>query len=319
MEEEEAAPIADAPGKSWGSTLRLERKRLNLNQSQLAAQLGTTQQNIGHWEAGRTLPRAESHEKLVALLGKNSPIATLPKKAELSIVTGTSVRGSRVDNERQGVIYECRDEKPLMTNGVHRTDKKVNSDSNPTFLLKENAGMSHVESGHPRQSGDQQGERKFTDEYLRGLPRMEIADVLLLKLPTMLAEYVEPQVRWKGSTYRPDFLSPGLCVEIKRITGNRLDFTARIGMQQLQVYRRVLEKLNEAKAHPNRTFNLILYMDSFAAFNANTSAKMSKEASLLGIKLLICSSPQSAVETIIQLETRKDSKSFDGTWEDDED
>jgi transcriptional regulator with XRE-family HTH domain len=43
---------------SWAETLRLERLRQRLKQSDVAEMIGTDQPQISHWEAGHTQPQS---------------------------------------------------------------------------------------------------------------------------------------------------------------------------------------------------------------------------------------------------------------------
>jgi transcriptional regulator with XRE-family HTH domain len=63
--------------------LHAERKRLKLTQVQLAKILQTTQQAIGGWEAGKTLPRKEFYDRMCNLFGPHSPINNVAKKGEI--------------------------------------------------------------------------------------------------------------------------------------------------------------------------------------------------------------------------------------------
>jgi transcriptional regulator with XRE-family HTH domain len=70
---------------TFGKVLRQERNRKGMNQTQLGELVGTTQQNIGHWEAGRTMPKQESYEKLLEIFGDDSPLSYLPPRDEIRL------------------------------------------------------------------------------------------------------------------------------------------------------------------------------------------------------------------------------------------
>lgn len=70
---------------TFGKVLRQERNRKGMNQTQLGELVGTTQQNIGHWEAGRTMPKQESYEKLLEIFGADSPLSYLPPRDEIRL------------------------------------------------------------------------------------------------------------------------------------------------------------------------------------------------------------------------------------------
>ena len=76
--------MENTPAKTtYGKAVRAERKLRELTQEQLAKAVGTSQQNIGGIEAGRSLPRPDLHDKLVQFFGKHSPIAALPPRDEI--------------------------------------------------------------------------------------------------------------------------------------------------------------------------------------------------------------------------------------------
>ncbi len=54
---------------SIGSNIKATRKRAGLTQSQLADMLGTSQQAVGKWESGKTVPGAESIAKIAEACG----------------------------------------------------------------------------------------------------------------------------------------------------------------------------------------------------------------------------------------------------------
>jgi len=70
---------------TFGKALKAERERKELTQSQLAERLGTTQQNIGHWEAGRSLPKQETHERLLEVFGPDSVLSYMAPKGEIRV------------------------------------------------------------------------------------------------------------------------------------------------------------------------------------------------------------------------------------------
>lgn len=59
----------------FGRALRRDRQLREMTQDQLGEMLGTTQQNVGSWERGRTSPRKELLDKLLEIFGPDSQIA----------------------------------------------------------------------------------------------------------------------------------------------------------------------------------------------------------------------------------------------------
>lgn len=68
---------------TFAKALRAERQRLELTQTQLADKIGTSQQNVAAWEAGKSLPRPEVFDALVEVVGRHSVIAALPPRGEI--------------------------------------------------------------------------------------------------------------------------------------------------------------------------------------------------------------------------------------------
>lgn len=61
----------------FGKALRRDRQLRELTQEQLGEMLGTTQQNVGSWERGRTSPRKEHLDKLLEIFGPDSQVAKI--------------------------------------------------------------------------------------------------------------------------------------------------------------------------------------------------------------------------------------------------
>jgi len=68
---------------SFGKVLKAERKRLGWSQQELADQVGVTQQNVGNWERGENMPKQAALDKLIEVLGPDSPIAATRLRPEL--------------------------------------------------------------------------------------------------------------------------------------------------------------------------------------------------------------------------------------------
>lgn len=106
------AEVFEEPSTTtYGAALRAERKAKGLSQFDLAKAAGTSQQNVGHWEAGRSMPRPELHDKLLAIFGEHSPLAALPPKGTINL--GLSVPAwYRKRNELQAASVGVREEAP---------------------------------------------------------------------------------------------------------------------------------------------------------------------------------------------------------------
>lgn len=230
---------------TFGKVLRAERKRLELTQQQLADRVGTNQQNIGGWEAGRTLPKQDAHDKLLEVFGKNSPLALLPPRGEIQLAA-------------------------------------------------------HI-AANAQSAGALSAYSKIVEDWSTGLPAPTNADMsqaLRQELPDELKVYIERPIEQGGRVYRPDYLSPGYCVEVKRVTGNRMELSARTGMQQLMVYRAALAR----GTGPMPAFVLILVLDQVAALGAKALARITDEADLLGVEVRYCNHPIAAAMAIEGIE-----------------
>lgn len=71
---------------SFGKVLKAERKRLGWSQQELADQVGVTQQNVGNWERGENMPKQAALDKLIEVLGPDSPVAATRLKPELRVL-----------------------------------------------------------------------------------------------------------------------------------------------------------------------------------------------------------------------------------------
>lgn len=181
----------DEQGKTtFGKAVYSERKRMEMTQAQLAAAVGTTQQNVAGWEKGKSLPRDDTFQRLVDLFGPHSPVAALPPRGEIRLALDTVARAQLV-HEHQVPYGDTIDVK--------------------TAWLQVPA---------PEQQNVVRELAKF--------------------LPEPYSHNIEPLLPHKGIRSRPDYLSDTICAEAKRITSNRLELSARTGMQQLMVFRAAL-------------------------------------------------------------------------------
>lgn len=55
--------------KKWGKDIRKYREIRGMNQAQLAAALGVTQQAVYYWETGKTSPKPENQAAIARVLG----------------------------------------------------------------------------------------------------------------------------------------------------------------------------------------------------------------------------------------------------------
>ena len=136
-------------------------------------------------------------------------------------------------------------------------------------------------------------------QWSAGPPEVtDMANLMREDLPPDLQEWVEREIVYGGRIYRPDYLSPRFCIEIKRITGNRMDLSARTGMQQLLVYKAALARGNDDMP----SFVLMLILDQASAMGGKSIARITDEATLLGIEVRYCNHPHAAILTIEGLE-----------------
>lgn len=224
---------------TFGKLLRAERKRLDLTQQELADKVGTNQQNIGGWEAGRTIPKQDARDKLLEVFGKNSPLALLPYRGEITLSGKATMGVSAV--------------------GALSTFTQLAKDWAP-----DGPGPADIEAA------------------------------LLQELPNELKGYVGKAIEFNGKVYRPDYLSPGYCIEIKRVTGNRIELVARTGMQQLMVYRAALARGTDSMP----AFVLILVLDQITALGGKGFTKITAEAELLGIHMVYCNHVNAAAMSV---------------------
>lgn len=71
---------------SFGEALKAERNRRGWSQQELADKVGVTQQNVGNWERGANMPKQAALDKLIEVLGQDSPIASTRLKPELRVL-----------------------------------------------------------------------------------------------------------------------------------------------------------------------------------------------------------------------------------------
>jgi transcriptional regulator with XRE-family HTH domain len=251
---------------TFGKILREERKRKKMNQSQLAELVGTTQQNIGHWEGGRTLPKQASYDKLLDVFGTDSRLSYLPTRGEIRLHEPIqSKRRAELDHGRVDLINTYTGQK---------IDEQV-------------VDAMRTESAN-------KPEQKLVDalppEY-RQYANIEIA----INLGSM--GMTSPL------NYRVDYLSAKLCLVIRHITGNRMDTAARTGMQQLMLYQQILNR--QAPNHI-RKFVLALVLDpACLMLNEISLQRVWFEARLLDVDAHLSSSLVGAVHHIVCIEEGK--------------
>lgn len=76
----------------FGRALRRDRQLREMTQDQLGEMLGTTQQNVGSWERGRTSPRKELLDKLLEIFGPDSQIAKVAAQGPIETHEAPVVR-----------------------------------------------------------------------------------------------------------------------------------------------------------------------------------------------------------------------------------
>lgn len=232
-----------------GKVLRAERERLNLTQKELGDKVGTSQQNIGGIEKGKSTPSDDLLDKLIELFGPGSPIAYTARRGE--------VRPPAVPEER--VSYSRKTDGPAQEKA-------------PAYWQRQ---MGEIPALYVSQS------QKESVQALRGV------------VPSRLQEYVDRFVmlpdnnHMPGIAYKADYLSDGLCMEVKRVVGTgNVMHSARLGMHQVMLFRKMLERDAGALPLPPRVFALGLVMDPVAStVTGRQIARAKYEAALTGVEL----------------------------------
>jgi DNA-binding XRE family transcriptional regulator len=90
---------------TYGKALKAERIRKELTQRQLADATGTTQQNIGGIEKGKSVPRPELHLAFLDLFGPHSPLNNAsPRGAIIQIATRDAISNMRRATDNTGAV-----------------------------------------------------------------------------------------------------------------------------------------------------------------------------------------------------------------------
>lgn len=151
---------------------------------------------------------------------------------------------------------------------------------------------------------DEYGERariQFEREWRKGarLDTSVLADELPAELKPNLQRIVENPHLFGTYQYKADYLSDKLCLEMKKVTGNRLEYTARLGMQQMVLFKTILEQANPPKERTG-TYVLALVIDDLG--RTNGISRLSFEAAMLGIIIGFYNNQSAVAKSIIQLE-----------------
>jgi len=270
---------------TFAKALRSERKRMELTQAQLADRIGTSQQNIAGMEKGLSLPRPDLHDRMVDLFGSDSVIAALPPKRDLLLATeaiGKASATAALETISQVKGFDYARE-VLPSRVVTSADWRRAAAIDP----------------------------KATREALREV------------LPVEYHQYIDGWVlspenqRIPGVGYRADYLSPGLCVEMKRVfMGHRLLEVVRLGIQQISLFRNILESKERVESlHPqHRRYVLALVVDSLdTLITGRQMNRASYEAAMCQVEIHFCNHPTAVAHTILMIEkgTEEESEEHD--------
>jgi len=72
LQVDSVSPLTNSFVKSLAATLRSERERQGLSQTELAARAGLSQPHIGYIERGKRAPTVESLKRIALALGKTA-------------------------------------------------------------------------------------------------------------------------------------------------------------------------------------------------------------------------------------------------------
>lgn len=233
---------------TFGKVLKQERERLGLTQTQLAEKMETSQQNIGHWESGRSMPKHDAFERLLRVFGADSLLSHLPPRGE----------------------------------------------------IRSPIAKAFVELAGPDGTSQRIEAVQAWADGANAVPRNQRIEVEMAEaLPAHLRQNVEQKIELHGITYKPDYLSPRVCAELRFVSGSRIDLVSRTGMQQLLLFRHILSLRGPEPKH----FVLILVAGDMMQMVSNTAMKMHTEARALGVELVYCNTPDAAALTIADYES----------------
>lgn len=235
---------------TFGKALRAERERMGLTQKELADRVGTVQQSVGGWEAGRSLPRPEMFDKLVEVFGPHSPVAALPPRGQ--IVQRAKYGPSPMRPFKE--INESRIKRELDARLARAVEEPVR------VYPHQEAAIDGLMSGPVVQSLDS---RFANARRATAIRRAHLRDTLRDLLPEELHRHMEARIPAHHLQARADYISDRLCLEIirsgfgsGRSPAEALNVqSARLGMQRLLVSRALLRMCYPTD---ERTYLLVL-------------------------------------------------------------
>lgn len=71
---------------TYAKALKADREDANLNQDELARRIGSKQQTVSGWEAGKSVPGPAYQAKLVEVFGKHCRVSAIPKRGEFRLM-----------------------------------------------------------------------------------------------------------------------------------------------------------------------------------------------------------------------------------------
>ncbi len=71
---------------TYAKALKADREDAKLNQDELARRIGSKQQTVSGWEAGKSVPGPSYQAKLVEVFGKHCRVSAIPKRGEFRLM-----------------------------------------------------------------------------------------------------------------------------------------------------------------------------------------------------------------------------------------
>ena len=76
----------NTPLTTYAKALKADREDANMNQDELARRIGSKQQTVSGWEAGKSVPGPAYQAKLVEVLGRHCRVSAIPKRGEFRLM-----------------------------------------------------------------------------------------------------------------------------------------------------------------------------------------------------------------------------------------
>jgi transcriptional regulator with XRE-family HTH domain len=76
----------NTPLTTYAKALKADREDANLNQDELARRIGSKQQTVSGWEAGKSVPGPHYQAQLVEVFGKHCRVSAIPKRGEFRLL-----------------------------------------------------------------------------------------------------------------------------------------------------------------------------------------------------------------------------------------